>query len=61
MNDPKIGATMRIDNHHAAGVSLPNRAKKLNAFSAKRNTGLVEARAMMITTNMGSVKLTPEM
>ncbi len=55
MNEPRSGATIRIESHQAAGVSLPKRAPKRRQFSAKRSTGRVDASAMITTTNSGSV------
>ena len=58
MKEPRIGATIRIESHHAATVPRPRPANARRHCSAKRSTGRVEAIAMMTTTNIGSVKLT---
>ena len=55
MTDPNIGPTVRMDNHHAAGVFLPKPATILKAPSAKYKTGRELAMAMMTTTKTGSV------
>jgi hypothetical protein len=49
---------IRIESHHAPVEFRPTDATACKHFSAKTSTGLVEASAMMTTTNMGSVKFT---
>jgi hypothetical protein len=58
INEPRIGAMMRMVSHQAAGVFFPRAATQLMQDSAKRNTGRVEAMAMITKTKSGSVKLT---
>jgi mRNA-degrading endonuclease toxin of MazEF toxin-antitoxin module len=55
MNEPKRGAIVRIDIHHAAGVLPPRPATARSARAASVTTGRVDASAMMTTTNKGSV------
>ncbi len=59
MSDPRTGPTVRIVNHQAAGVLPPNAAIRCSPAWAKTTTGCDAAIAMMTTTNIGSVKLTP--
>ena len=59
MNEPSSGPTVRMASHHAAGRSPPRRASNRRPCSAKRSTGRVAAMHMMMTTNIGSVKVTP--
>lgn len=55
MNEPSTGATVRIASHQAQGRPPPSEATSRKLCSARRMTGRVEASAMMITTNIGSV------
>ena len=55
MNEPIIGAIVRIATHHAAGVAPPRRATACSERSARPMIGRVDASAMMTTTNSGSV------
>ena len=55
MNEPSSGATVRITNHHAAGVPPPRLASARSHDSASVMIGRVEASAMITTTNSGSV------
>lgn len=59
MNEPSSGPTVRMASHQAPGRPPPRRATTRNACSARRKTGRVEARHMMMTTNIASVKTTP--
>ena len=60
MKEPRIGPTVRIESHHAAGrAAARGRQTAADPCSAKRSTGRVAAMHMMTTTNIGSVKLTP--
>ena len=58
INDPRMGVMVRAANHQAAGVPPKSFATLSTIDSAKRTTGRVAAMAMIMTTNMGSVKLT---
>ena len=58
MNDPSTGPRVRMASHQATGREPPRRATERMRPSAKVRTGRVEARAMITTTNRGSVKLT---
>ena len=55
MSDPRMGPTVRMVSHQAAGVPPPRLAMRRIAASAKPITGRVAAMAMMTTTNTGSV------
>ena len=55
MNEPSTGPTVRMATHQAAGVPPPADARRRSAASANPMTGPVAARAMITTTNNGSV------
>ncbi len=55
MNEPSIGATVRMTSHHAAGVAPPMPASARSQVSASMMIGRVDASAMITTTNNGSV------
>ena len=55
MNEPSSGPIVRIVIHQAAGVAPPALATFRNAVSANPMIGRVEAKAMITTTNSGSV------
>ena len=55
MNEPNIGAKVKIDNHHAPGELLPIAANLPKICLANCITGRVAAKAIMTTTNIGSV------
>ena len=53
--EPRSGPTVRMASHQAAGVPWPRLATDRRAASATISTGRVAARAMITTTNKGSV------
>ena len=55
MNDPSMGAMVKIDSHHAAGLCPPKPATTPRIFSESLRTGLVEAKVMITTKNIGSM------
>ena len=61
MNEPSKGPIVRIANHHAAGVAPPKSANFFKDPSANWRIGRELAIAMITTTKIGSVKLTPLM
>ena len=52
------GPSTRMESHQAAGLPPPRAATLPSAASATTMTGRVEARAMITTTKIGSVKST---
>ena len=59
MKEPRIGPTVRIESHQAAGRPPPRLATTFSPSSEMRSTGRVAAMHMITTTNIGSVKFTP--
>ena len=55
MKEPNKGASVRIESHQATGRPPPSPATARMLRSAMTSTGRVEASAMMMTTNIGSV------
>ena len=55
MNEPNKGAIVSIETHHAAGLWPPKPAARPSSCSANFTTGLVEAMAIITTTNIGSI------
>ena len=55
MKEPKIGAKVKIDSHHAPGEFLPIAENLPKICLANCITGRVAAKAIMTTTNIGSV------
>ena len=56
MNEPSNGAISKIENHQAALLCPPKPAARPSNCSETLTTGLVEAIAMITTTNIGSMK-----